>query len=171
MYPRRHGILLLLAAAQFACARTGTVPQPASARPAPASLATRTLAGCYTLSFGEWSRFAGLWPVDDRALLFAPPAIELLLAADDDTSSTAWHGVRASQRLAPSRLRRWRLDPASHRVEMVFSNGFSGVRLSLRAAGDSLVGRAEDFSDALPYWPAHARAVAVRAPCVADSSR
>lgn len=125
-----------------------------------------SLAGCYGLELGEWEGPARSSTTDWHE----PPRIFRL----DTTLSTrrpGSYGARPewifldSQRtpLQPW----WRLRP-SDSLEVIWSTGFSGVRLAFRVRGDSLVGRAQAFTDVRGQPQPSAAAVAKRRSCPAD---
>lgn len=122
---------------------------PASVSSTPSQPATRTelehtLVGCYSVRLGLFHARDALDASFRRAHAgtehSTPPRIVAL-----DSGGV----LGPAPRIWPTihRLNYWQLDSLSDSLQMVFSTGYSGVRLTLAAAGDSLIGHADDFWD------------------------
>ncbi|MBP6571541.1 MAG: hypothetical protein KA226_09000 [Gemmatimonadales bacterium] len=128
------------------------------------------LAGCYALTLGPWQQqYAG----GAASWQTLPPVIRL------DTT-LAWRvpgwrslGPTPTQytRYGPGISPAWRVSPTDS-VEAFWSTGFVGTRLKLAVRGDTLIGGAEGFTDALGGQPdPTATARAVRMSCPAGVQR
>ena len=124
----------------------------------------RAVAGCYRLTLGTWSN-----PLDHSASM-TPPVLFAL-----DTLVAGHYGRETTWTVRPSSLttRRHPFPAAwSYRgtdsLLVFWSTGFTGVRLQLAMAGDTLRGYAITFDDVDgPGTPPDSRAsvVAVRSAC------
>ncbi len=105
----------------------------------------RALAGCYTLTLGEWS---GPLPATGEPAAHTPPAHFQLDTALFKPHRGPLYRVeptwRGSVRLP---LSSWSVGPGDS-VRIAWSTGLIGVELRLIADGDSLTGIATTFHDA-----------------------
>jgi hypothetical protein len=103
------------------------------------------LAGCYSLTLGTWSP-----PLRHASASQTPPRhlrLDTVPAVRSRPQDSLW-AVHPSTLVARGRWpASWRLRAADSAL-VVWSTGFSGVRLHLRIFGDSLRGEAATFSDA-----------------------
>jgi hypothetical protein len=133
--PKRSLALLVLAIS----------PSAASAQEVPTRVAD--MAGCYDLRLGEWSPPLALG--GDTVFLQPPSRIAL-----DSTMGTVRGGRVRGYALRPApgarqsvhRYAYWTVGD-SLRVQLVWTNGFSGVRMLLQPQGGTLRGTAESFWD------------------------
>jgi hypothetical protein len=131
-----------------------------------APLRAQDLTGCYRLRLGTWSG-----PLPAAHSLETPPR---LFALD---SAPATRPLPFGMRVRPlnptfttpigHEPRWWRSGPDS--VYVVWSNGFEGVELELRARGRSLRGTAQAFAGANRLRRPRAAVFATRVTCPADS--
>lgn len=135
------------------------IAHPAAAQgPAPPRLL-----GCYEVKLGAWQPALDLGP--DTVFIQPPVHFELLGDTGTSAMERARWLVRPAPRATPGRHRfsSWRLSTADS-VELIWTTGFSGLRIVVASATDTLRGRAETFWD---FDRARQRAAAelVRAPC------
>jgi hypothetical protein len=102
----------------------------------------RTAIGCYSVRIGLFrapdalgASFQRPHPGNEHAT--PPHIVELDSGGALGPAPRVWPTIH--------RLNYWELDSLSDSLRLVFSTGFSGVRLTLAPAGDSLTGHADDF--------------------------
>ncbi len=120
-----------------------------------------SVAGCYTITLGEWS---GPFP-SGSADYHQPPAtfrLDSTLRASRQGYYTVTSAplTPAIRRLVPG----WRLRGADT-VSLHWSTGFAGVNLRLAVRGDTLRGTARAFQDVIGPTQPTANAVAIRISC------
>jgi hypothetical protein len=161
MNPRRTATRMMLRAARTAVF-LGLVPLAAYSRLAHASPPPRT---CYDIRLGDWTPRIELG--EDTMYVLPPRRISV---APNETG--AWrpmvelaHDVRAVKTRPGSVHHRgyWRTLPADS-AEVVFTTGFSGVRLFVHRRGESWRGMAETFWD-FDRPSQHAAVILTRASC------
>ena len=116
---------------------------------------------CLALVFGQWSPQSQLG--GDTVFTTAPGLVELLTGEAPEAHE--YHPVRAEQTSGKDWLpqKMWR-QVAGDSIELVFSNGFSGVDVHLPKVGDSAQGTGATFWD-FPRRPQSAVVQAHRVPC------
>lgn len=152
-HPTVAAALAILCGTSPAAAQEGRVYwEPAPAR----------LVGCYAFSITTWHRGA----LDGRR--FRPPSMRLEAVHGTDTFECGQLLVRtpSGERLHRERAW-WHWRPiGSDSVEVLYSDGFTGVDMVLRAVGDTLRGTATAFRDVVDGTPdPTAEVTAVRIPC------
>jgi len=144
--------------------------QPAQAPPSSSSLTidpmASSFAGCYELKLGRW------WPWgfgEENSYVTPPSRIELL-------NEHGTHGFEQDgfilrtiprQEPAPAGSREssyWRVRSSSE-IDLIWTDGFTGVRLNLKKHGDELSGSAHPHFDAVKLIPRTAHVTARRIPC------
>ena len=152
---------------------SGTVATMLAAPPATAqgaSGAPERIAGCYAVELGPWS---GSFPSGSPASHQPPPNIRLDTARFTGRFSAGAAYLQLEPPIAiPGRQRmslgRWRV--AGDSVFLLWSDGFSGVSLSLGLRADSLRGVAYPLYDVIgPVQPT--ASVLIRRAACAPSSR
>lgn len=117
-------------------------------------------AGCYRVELGRWREDAK----DDATLWTLPAAIALTTRpATVPLMSKEWMAIESRAASAPRRWSRWRLVSGS--VEMLWSDGFTGIEASARPHRGGLWGEAETFEDGAPRFHRHASIALHRIPC------
>jgi hypothetical protein len=132
-------------------------------QPAPLS---KSFEGCYELTLGRW------WPWSfDGDNEFVTPPSRIRLLSERGTKGFEQDGFlirpipprkgAASGRGGPSY---WNLKSASA-IDLIWTDGFTGVTLSLEKRGDQLRGWAHPHFDAAPLIPRVAHVVARKIAC------
>jgi hypothetical protein len=121
--------------------------------------ATGDLAGCYELQLTKWSPAISL---GEDEIFISPPSRIILTSTPDDTWEK--HAYRAApvDGAAPwGRTHSYWTSSAQH-VHIVWTTGFSGLRMDLKAQGADLIGTAQTFWDfSRPQQSSHVTATRV----------
>ena len=165
MHRSTRRTVVLVAAYFVACTPSPGVPAPASpARRLSREQLERAAIGCYSVRIGLFRYPDALGASFRRPHIGGehtkPPYIVAL-----DSGGELGPAPRVPRTI--HRLNYWELDSLSDSLRLVFSTGFSGVRLTLASAGDSLTGHADDFFD---YTHLSERAAALLRRVSCDSS-
>ena len=131
---RRRAFVSIQAAVIVACALG-----PAAA----GDITPQSVAGCYALSIGKWSPTVALGE-DSKDV--APPAVVRLFTTRGSSDSKGML-VRPARGSAPSihRTSYWLVEV--DQVVMVWTTGFSGLRMTLHPSAMGFQGEAESFWD------------------------
>jgi len=116
--------------------------------------------GCYSLSLGSWKPQA-----DDRTAKFfqVPAKVELTDVLGKESFAKGRYLIKPLSE-APRRQSYWWTDKKGQ-TRMAWTDGFTGVSITLRFDGGSGYGQAETFEDGKPDFHRSASATARRTPC------
>lgn len=129
-------------------------------------------AGCYELNVGRW------WPWglgEDGASIAPPKHVRLL--AERGTKGFEQDGfliravlVSKSESSGQARSAYWQVK-SSDEVDLIWTDGFTGIRMKLEKQSDGLSGWAHPISDVQPLIPRVAHVTARWIPCEGPQSR
>jgi hypothetical protein len=138
-----------LASLALGTARADPQDTTASANPKPneKSVSPEAVQGCYALTMSPW--FPPMRLGDDEQLITPPPRIQLLTEKGTEEGESRGYLVRAAPGAQPSiHSSMYWLPKGSKTLEITFTDGFSGVVLSLKTAdAETLHGKATTFWD------------------------
>jgi hypothetical protein len=100
--------------------------------------------GCYELRLTQWSPSIALGA--DIAFITPPPRVELTAIPDRTWDPHAFR-VTPAAGAAPSVHRRAYWTSDGRHVDIVWTNGFSGLTMDLEERGPDLIGKAHSFWD------------------------
>lgn len=163
-------VLLLLAAPSGKS--FGRESQSVNSVPNPPASPAAPFAGCYELTLGGW------WPWgfgEDTQFVTPPRSIRLLLERGTKGFEQSELLIRPLPLKAGSVSGRggpsfWRTH-ARDRVDLIWTDGFTGVTLQLKGNGDNLRGWAHPHFDSPTLVPRIARVTARRIDCSASQER
>lgn len=161
---RAFGVLLLLAACLPQA--VGSAPNPVK-KPA---ASPDSFAGCYQLKLGRWWP----WGLGEDTEFVTPPTRVRLLA---ERGTESWEKSGFLLRPLPSKKGTvdgrggpaYRQILSGGRIALVWTDGFTGVRLDLRKHGKELRGWANPHFDMFRFVPHTAHVTARRITCPAKS--
>ena len=109
------------------------------------STTPQSVAGCYALSIGKWSPPVALG--EDSKDVAPPAVVRLLTTRGSGGIESMGMAVRPARGSAPSihRASYWLFE--KDRVVVVWTTGFSGLRMTLHPSPTGLQGEAESFWD------------------------
>ena len=129
-------------------------------------VASRALHGCYKLAIGRW------WPWgfgEENSYVTPPSRVELL--SEHGTKGFEQYGFllrtmpRKEEAPAGSREFSYWQVRSSDQIDLIWTDGFTGVTLELEKKGDELSGWAHPHFDAVKLIPRTARVVARSIAC------
>jgi hypothetical protein len=136
----------------------------------PAKEGPSAFAGCYRLELGRWTRF-WILPATPDAAQIPPDAFQLDTEPADRVIPNAFR-IHPNTKRRTSHLDNWGFSTDdSDALYVTWTDGFVGVSLELKHAGDRLVGHATAFTDAHVFPFPSARAIAVRVACETTGGR
>jgi hypothetical protein len=122
-----------------------------------------SVAGCYELQLGRWWP----WSLGEDGSFATPPAhIELSLERGKDGFEQNQLVIREIPLRTPSRRKSYWQPRSKHVVDLIWTDGFTGVTLRLTQQGNELRGWAHPHFDSGMLVPRVARVIARRTSCL-----
>jgi hypothetical protein len=152
-------LLIVLSPLSFAQSATSGAQVQSAAQ-------TASFAGCYELNVGRWWP----WGLGEDGVSIAPPK-RVRLLAERGTKGFEQDGflirampVSKSEPSGRARSAYWQVK-FSDQVNLIWTDGFTGIRMKLEKESDGLSGWANPISDVQPLIPRVAHVTARRIPC------